>query len=397
MDILFLAPRPPWPTDTGAKIRTFHLLQALARAHRVTCATFSEGAEDNAAAEELRARVPLAGLEVVPRAHGLLARVRDAARGLVGPLPSSMRKYERAALARVVARLCAARPPALVHCDHLHMAPYGEASRLPFTIDEHNVESLIWRRYARAEKGLRRLAFAEQAFLWTRAEARSAARAWLCLMTSEADRRQLMRLASARAVVVPNGVDLDYFGDLAVPPAEAGAVVLTGSMDWQPNEDAAVWFVEEILPEARRALGALRFAAVGRNPSARVKKLAGPDVVVTGTVPDVRPYLRGALALVVPIRVGGGTRLKILEAFAARVPVVSTRVGAEGIACQHERDVLFAETPAEFAAALARLHTDPALRERLTRAGRDLVEARYGWTAIGRELARVYQGAPRPT
>ena len=394
MEILFLAPRPPWPTDTGAKIRTFHLLEALARAHEVTCATFIDGPEDAAAAEALRAKVPLRHLELVPRPHGLLVRGLDAARGVLGPLPYSMRKYERAAMASAVRRVVDARHPALVHCDHLHMAPYGAKSGVPFTIDEHNVESLIWRRYASSKRGLERLAFAEQAFLWTRAEGRAAAQAWLCLMTSEADRRQLLRLAPARAVVVPNGVNLEYFGDLKVAPAESGAIVLTGSMDWQPNEDAAVWFVEAIMPEARRALGGARFAAVGRNPSAKVQKLAGPDVVVTGTVPDVRPYLRGALALVVPIRVGGGTRLKILEAFAARVPVVSTRVGAEGIACEDGRDILYAETPAEFAAALARLKADAALRERLTTAGRALVEARYGWQAIGGELARIYAAAP---
>src|SRR5205085_156904 len=147
--------------------------------------------------------------------------------------------------------------------------------------------------------------------------------------------------------------------DPKVEPLREGAVVLTGSMDWQPNEDAAIWFAEEILPEVKRVQGRTHFAVVGRNPSPRVKKLASEDVEVTGTVPDVRPYLRGAICLAVPIRVGGGTRLKILEAFAARVPVVSTRVGAEGIACTHEQEVLFAETPSEFARAIARLETEP--------------------------------------
>jgi sugar transferase (PEP-CTERM/EpsH1 system associated) len=395
--ILFLAPRLPWPLDTGGKIRTYYLLRALARRHEVTLLSFldPEDSEREGPRELVRLGIPH---ELVPspsRLHLLFS----LGLGLAGPTPFTIRKYQVGALAARVAARARRGEVDLVHCDHLHMAPYGARARLPFVVDEHNVETVIWERFAsdRSEPWWKRLVFREQALWLRRLEAELCRRASLVLTCSSVDREVLRTIAGgpralAEGLVVPNGVDLEAFGEPG-PSATGGGghLVFTGSMDWAPNENAAHAFLDEIWPAVRASLGAVRFYIVGRNPSGRLRSRARPgEVVVTGTVPDVRPFLRNALALVVPMRVGGGTRLKILEAFAARIPVVSTRVGIEGIEARPGEHYLAAEDARGFADALQRLAAEPALRRELTEAGHRLAAERYSWAAVGARLAEVY-------
>lgn len=400
MHILFLAPRVPWPLDTGGKIRTYHMLKGLARFHHVTVLAFWDTEVERQGAGALADLG--AEIEIVPRSTELRARVLDAALGAATSMPYTMRKYERAAMRARIREVQLRQRIDLVHCDHLHMAQYGPLLEAPFAIDEHNIESLILRRYAEdaREKLPVRAAYLQQFILLRRYEGAMAEKAWACLVCSEEDRRELSDISRQRHLrVAPNGVDLDFFGDPNVRLVAEGHLCFTGSMDWQPNEDAACWFHAEILPEIRYVFPRLPFYVVGRNPSARVQALgeADPATMVTGTVIDVRPYLRGALALVVPMRVGGGTRLKILEAFAARCPVISTRVGAEGIQAEPERHFLVAESAKEFAVQVRRLATEKALRQQLTEAASELVHARYGWGAIARDVAEFYEGAPPRT
>jgi sugar transferase (PEP-CTERM/EpsH1 system associated) len=400
VNLLFLAPRVPWPLDTGAKIRTFHLLRGLARVHRVTLLTFYDSELERQAAGALTDLG--VEIEIVPRAVDVRARGLDFGLGALGPLPYNIRKYERAAMRARIRQVQLRQRIDVVHCDHLHMSQYGTMFDVPFVIDEHNIESQIVRRYAADHRAglLKRAGYLEQYVLLRRYEAAQAERAWACLVCSEEDRRELSDISKQRNLrVVPNGVDLEFFGDTNVRLLAEGHLVFTGSMDWQPNEDAARWFHGEVLPEIRYVFPRLPFYVVGRNPSAHLMALGAkdPSTVVTGTVVDVRPYLRGAIALVVPIRVGGGTRLKILEAFAARVPVLSTKVGAEGIAAEPEEHYLRADTPREFAVQVRRLATDQALRQKLTENAAQLVNRRYGWDVISREVASFYEGAPPRT
>jgi glycosyltransferase involved in cell wall biosynthesis len=195
----------------------------------------------------------------------------------------------------------------------------------------------------------------------------------------------------AVAELAPNGIDTARYAPAATVPAGPCAA-FTGAMDYPPNVDAAAWFCEAILPAVRARLPGFMFRIVGRDPTPQVRALARrPGVVVTGEVPEIAPHLADCLALVVPLRAGGGTRLKILEALALGRPVVATRLGAEGLGLADGETVLLAETAAQFADHLAALAGSPALRERLARQGRALVEARYDWRHCLSGLDRLYE------
>jgi glycosyltransferase involved in cell wall biosynthesis len=220
-----------------------------------------------------------------------------------------------------------------------------------------------------------------------RAEARVCRRATLTIAVSDTDRALLAATApGARVCAIPTGVDPAYFapnGNREVPDT----LIFTGSMDWYPNEDAIVHFTEAILPRIRREVPDVTMAVVGRDPTPRLRAVAaGAGVRVTGTVDDVRPYVAKAAVYVVPLRVGGGTRLKIFEALAMGKALVSTRVGAEGLPLVSGEHVLLADDPADFARAVVSLLRDPPRRRALGLAARRLVEERYTWAQVAREF-----------
>jgi len=193
--------------------------------------------------------------------------------------------------------------------------------------------------------------------------------------------------------VVDNGVDLEYFRDYGQPTADdAPGLVFTGSMDWRPNQDSVEYFVREILPLVRRTHPDIKTVLVGRNPPARILELGNHEgVTVTGTVDDVRPYIKRASLFIVPLRIGGGSRLKILEAMAMKKPVVSTSVGAEGLDVTDGRELLLADRPEDFAKQIDVLLSDAATAHQLGEAGRSLVERRYGWDALSTKLEQFMQ------
>jgi glycosyltransferase involved in cell wall biosynthesis len=193
--------------------------------------------------------------------------------------------------------------------------------------------------------------------------------------------------------MLPTGVDLDYFRPQAVPE-DPLKLVFTGSMDWLANEDAILFFAEKILPLILRAAPEVTLTVAGRNPTERLRLLsqANPRIQLTGTVVDVRPYIAEAAVYVLPLRVGGGTRLKIFEAMAMGKAIVSTPVGAEGLPVTPGEDLLIENGPEHFAAAVVRLLGQASLRRQLGEAGRRLVESRYGWPEVGRIFHRILEG-----
>jgi glycosyltransferase involved in cell wall biosynthesis len=264
--------------------------------------------------------------------------------------------------------------------------PFG--GRVPVVLFEHNVEYMIWERLSKIEPVFWRRALFEIEWRKLKSRERAVCRdANLTIAVSEEDRRRLSSLApGANVSAISTGVDTTYFSPNGAPEIPA-RLVFTGSMDWHPNEDAIAYFADAILPHIRREVPTVSLAVVGRRPSARVKAIAEQaGMLVTGTVDDVRPYMGEASVYVVPLRAGGGTRLKIFEALAMEKAVVSTTVGAEGLALTSGREFVAADDPQAFAREVVSLLNDPARRRTLGQAGRHLVETRYSWPQVAREF-----------
>jgi polysaccharide biosynthesis protein PslH len=381
------------PVDKGGRIRTYQMLRALARRHRVIYVTLDDG---RAAADAVeRATEYCHRLVRVPFAQPgrySVAFWLDLLRNLASPLPYAVAKYRSAALRRAIAEACREEMPDLVVCDFL--APSVNVpsdAGVPTLLFQHNVEAAIWQRHASvAGQRLRRAYMAAQWRRMRRFEAAECRRFDHVVAVSPQDAAVFRQDYGARAVSdVPTGVDTEYFRPSGRELRQPRELVFTGSMDWMPNEDAMLHFVAETLPLLRRRVPDVTLTIVGRNPPPRIRALAAADasIRVTGSVPDVRPYLERAAVFIVPIRVGGGTRLKIFEAMAMELPVVSTTIGAEGLPVRDGEDVRLADTPADFADAVAELLAAPDHARTLALAGAALVRAQFGWDHVAARFA----------
>jgi glycosyltransferase involved in cell wall biosynthesis len=263
------------------------------------------------------------------------------------------------------------------------------ACPVPVVYFSHNVEHMIWKRLcANAASFWQRLPLAIEWRKMRRYEARASARTRLTIAVSETDRAALAALApEAEIRAMATGVDISYFVPRDPALQQPDRMVFVGSMDWQPNEDAVLYFIDAILPLIRQGAPKATLSVVGRNPSERLRRAAGrAGVEVTGTVDDVRDFVAAAEVYIVPLRIGGGTRLKIFEALAMGKAVVSTTVGAEGLPLEDGRHFLQADAPQSFADSVLSLLRDPSRRESIGAAGRRLVEERYSWPQVAAEF-----------
>jgi sugar transferase (PEP-CTERM/EpsH1 system associated) len=341
-----------------------------------------------------------ARVETVTRsepAKGTLRFYADAAMHLVDPLPYAVGKYRSREFRRRLDALLATQAFDLIVCDFLFPAVnLPERLPCPAVLFTHNVESEIWRRHVDTRSGtIERALYRVQYSRMRRYEGRTLARFDGVLAVSDADRETFASLypgAIRQPVdVVPTGVDTEYFAPAAADPGSR-ALVFTGSMDWLPNEDAMQFFCREVLPLIRAEEPAVSLSIVGRAPTPAVKRLAAEhDVRVTGRVDDVRPYMQEAAVYVVPLRIGGGTRLKIFEAMSMAKAVVSTTVGAEGLPVIDGRHLMLADEPAAFASRVVGLLRDAGRRAQLEAAARSLVLERYDWSAVAGALERALQ------
>jgi len=402
MRILWLSAGLLLPLDKGGKLRSYHLLRHLAARHSVTYVGF---AEPSASPEDLRGmREVCDDLQAVERrdvAKGTLSFYLDAARHLVSPLPYAVGKYRSADYRERLARLLVPGAFDALVCDFLVPAVnMPDRVPCPTVLFTHNVEAEIWRRHA--ETGRRTWLRALLRRQWRRMlafEARTLARFDSIVAVSDADRATFSRLygAAVRAPVrvIPTGVDTDYFSAPVSVRPDPFRVVFTGSMDWLPNEDAVLHFCHEVLPLIRRVEPRVSLSVVGRNPTPAVRRLAedDPAIDVTGRVDDVRPHVARAALSIVPLRIGGGTRLKIYESMAMGRAVVSTTVGAEGLPLTPGEHIGLADTPAAFAAEVLRLLRDDAARRSMEEAGSRLVRERYDWRAVSTVFDRAVEAA----
>ena len=392
MRILFLQKRPLLPVDSGGKIRSLNVLRHLARWHEVTYLCNVQPGDDDhlSGMRELGVR-----LETVPWRETRRRCLRfygELGLNLLSRFPFNVNKDYNPRLRQRAIELLKETPYDLVICDFVQMA--RNALRLPArakVLFQHNVEAQIFQRHAEMGRGwLRRLYMRHQWRKMRRFEAEAGRGFDAIIAVSNQDRRTFQRQYGWDHVhVVDTAVDVDYFQPNGMPE-KTDRVVFVGSMDWLPNEDGVRHFVKTIWPEIHRKRPAASFQIVGRNPSSCVSRLVQVmGVEVLGTVTDVRPYLAEAAVVVVPLLVGGGTRLKIFEAMAMEKAVVSTPLGAEGLELAPGAHIILADTPGRFAGAVCELLEDPVRRARLGANGRRLVTSKYSAETVARQFDEI--------
>ncbi len=395
MKILWVKAGGLVPPDTGGKIRSYNILRELARRHPVTFFSFyaAHDPDIHGDLKNVFERVVTIPLKI-PAAKSF-AEMREYGVRLLSTEPYGITKYCRTEVRRALHALLGQNRYDVILCDFMAAAgviPWD--SPTPKVLFTHNVEATIWRRHHEVSSNAiwKAISWLE----WRKMEA--AERRYLrladrVLTVSETDRDAFASfLSREKLTVIPTGVDVEYFQPTAELEA-ANSLVFTGSMDWLPNEDAIFYFVDSILPLIKLQCPGVSLKVVGRSPSRKLQALAETEksIRLTGWVKDIRPFVaRGALCIV-PLRIGGGTRLKIFEAMAMGKAVVSTSVGAEGLAVQSGENIVLADTPKDFAESVISLLRDDNRRQKLGAAARTLVQENYSWAKVADDFARTLQ------
>ena len=397
MKILWVKAGGLIPPDTGGKIRSFKTLCELAKQNEITFFSFLAADEVEAQGELKRLfhRVITMPLKLPP-ARGAGEATMYAA-GLFSPEPHSFSKYCQPAVRSQLRLLMVEEQFDVVVCDFLVTAP-----AIPWDLPgvkvlfEHNVEATIWKRHVEVANSWwwKVVSWIEWKKM-VRAEQKYLELADHVIAVSNDDRAVFAEfVAPGKLTVTDTGVDTEYFR----PDAETestSSLVFTGSMDWMPNEDAMIYFVEEILPLIKQQISDATLTIVGRKPSRRLEKLCldRPEVRLTGRVEDVRPFVARSAVFVVPLRIAGGTRLKIFEAMSMGKAVVSTSIGAEGLPVKNGEHLLLADDPVRFANVTVELLRNPEERSRIGTAARQLVEQDYSWPMVARGFLKALEYA----
>lgn len=384
--VLAVTSEVPWPLNSGGHLRTFHLLRTLTTRFDVRLVAPTRGNDEAGRAALERAGVTLRLVPVSPRRH--LSEAVKVAMSAVRREPYVLfARHRRRAVWRALAAEAAHERPDVLYLDHLDSLVYADAvPDVPVVIDLHNVYSRLASRAADEVPGrVRRRYLAGEARLLARRELLAARKAHTILAVSDDDAGYFSTLGAARVVVVPNGVDCSAYAGASAAPPGPPTLLYVGALDWPPNASAARLLATDVLAAVRQRVPAAHVTIVGKNPPPEVLALARsqPHVEVAGNVRDIVPYFRSAHVLAVPLEAGGGTRLKILEAFAAGLPVVSTPVGCEGIDGVHEEHLLVADRP-QFADAIVRVLLDPAAARKRADRAQQMAQQCYDWSEVGR-------------
>jgi len=399
--ILWLKTELLHPVDKGGKIRTYNTLKELKRDHYITYVALDDGSADLEAHE--RAQEYCHDLISVPHhqrekfSPGFYA---ELLLNLVSRFPYAIKKYESASMRREIIERANNGTVDVVICDFL--APAINVPRslsCPAILFQHNVEAMIWKRHFEVQSNpLKKSYLRRQWRKMEKFEKEMCQRFDSVIAVSAEDRDQMRKEYSVKAVFdVPTGVDTEFFTPFGKEDTEPHNVVFTGSMDWLPNEDAIRYYTDQILPIIRRSIPDATLTVVGRNPYPGLLELSkrDPSIVVTGRVEDVRPFMERAAAYVVPLRIGGGTRLKIFEAMAMEKAIVSTSVGAEGLPVTNGKELRIADTPETFAAAVLDLLVNPQSAKQIGQQAGQVVRERFGWNGVAKRFAEICEATIR--
>ena len=395
--VLVVSAHLPFPPRWGFGTRVYQLMRQIASRHDATLLCYAAPGDENV--ERLRKEFPV---EVVQRPKQSVLRKRASQlRSLASRVPYDVWTTHSREMQQVIDRLCAEQRFELVQLEStlLELFRFPPESRI--VLDEHNVDYEVYARMHETERSpLRRAFYRSQERRFVRFEQRSWQEVAAVVATSEREAEIVRRHAPDTLVAaVPNGVDVEYFRPDPAP-VEPGTLVFNGVLDYRPNIDGVNFLVDEVLPLVRRRRPDVKVRVVGRGSESAVEALRRRGVDATGEVPDVRPYLQGAEVVVVPIRMGSGTRLKVVEGLAMGKPVVSTTLGCEGVNVRDGEHLLIGDTAEVFALQILHLFEHPEVGEVLGRAGRELTEREYSWDYAGERLEDVYQqslrGSARP-
>jgi sugar transferase (PEP-CTERM/EpsH1 system associated) len=395
MRILFLSRWFPYPPDNGSKIRVYNLLKHLAARHVVHLISFTSEPINDERWAAMRSFCQEVGTVLYQPFQPWSGR---ALAGFLDARPRSVVDTHSVEMSALVARTARDYSFDAVIASQIDMAPYTLLLPHSARVLEELELTTLYEQFARARSPQRWL---RSGLTWWKLAryVRHMLRAFdLCTVVSQAEQEWVRRLAppQARIEVVPNGVDLAHYGGYFGPP-QPDTLIYSGALTFAANFDAVEFFLRDVFPKVKAARPGVKFSITGRLDGVPVHRLPRHQgTVFTGYLDDIRPAIARSWASVVPLRIGGGTRLKILEALALGTPVVATRKGAEGLELVPGRDALFADGPSEFAGATASLLADPDLRARLGRHGRRLVETHYDWHAIGRQFNEMLEGLMKP-
>jgi polysaccharide biosynthesis protein PslH len=408
MKLLWLSHFVPYPaTGHGALQRGHHLLKEASKRHEVHLVALSpptalpRPGDIERAVAELSSFVASVEAFPLPRDQHGVRRALSACHAVVRRVSYWERWYRSRAMLEHLRRLGRSVRFDLVHLDIVFLSRYLEAlPGVPVVLNHHNIEShLLWRRAAAQRTRLGRVFFEREARKTSALERTFVPWVARNVVVSDLDGERLRELTSgARITTVANGVDVEFFRARHAVDGNGKSMTFAGGMDWFPNRDAITYFVTEVWPALVQEDPERTMTVIGRNPPPAVLAAArDPRLRVLGFVDDVRPHIEAAAVYVCPMRVGGGTRLKILDALAMSRPIVSTDLGVEGLGLTEGEHYLRAQTPREFVTQVRRLETDPALRRRLGEAGRALVVQQYSWPRIAESLEQAYSEELRTT
>lgn len=391
MRVLFVTPYLPAPPDFGGAIRMYSLIREVARAHEVTILSLAGPGDEPALTE--RALGPTIAVRVswTGRQPPSTVKRLSQLRSLLSLRSAQYRQMVQPALQAALDRLLRERPVDLVQFEFSLTGLYRLPRGIPTVLDVHNVEHDLVRQVARRGSPDRRWFNAVEWRKLRRDELEAWRRASACLATSAADGQAIESATGRPAFIIPNGIDPDRLPRSPLALGRPERLLFVGTLRYWPNVQGVRFFVAQVLPRLRDRIPRIEFVVAGADPPPELVELAGvPGVRLVGRVPDPRPWLERAGIVVVPLLSGSGTRLKVLEAFAAGRPVVSTRLGAAGLEVEDGVHLLLADSPEEMAAAIARLVESPELRERLVENAWRLVDECYRWTTIGQRLLETY-------
>ena len=371
----------PLPANSGGRQRTWAVLERLLDRGPTTVCAFDDGQSDN---DELIAR----GAELVtvpwPQSKAAMAR------GVLSARSATAGRFYSEELAQGIRKAAFSTWPLdLLHVEYTQLIPYGAGIPARMRVlDLHNVESDLTQSYAARSKVAVGSVLRAEAFALKRLEQSGLRQFHLVSVVSERDKELLGADENTEVVVCRNGCEPTK----ELPPSADPVVAFVATLGWAPNVDAAVWFTESVWPKVLESLGSARLLLVGRDPSDSVRKLADDSVTVTGTVPEVAPFLQQSSVAIAPLRAGGGSRLKILEALMAGRPVVATTIGVSGLEDLIGHGVVVADEPETMAKLLVELLSDPLEAQRLGKIGREAVLARYSWDST---LAPLLERLPQ--